>query len=99
MTVYVDNYRHRLGRMLMSHMIADTEAEMHAMAAKIGVTRRHYQGDHYDVCEHKRLFAIQRHGAVAITPRAMAKLRRRLMAGERGRHRRPLALTKTAELA
>jgi hypothetical protein len=33
---------------IVCHMIADTEAELHAMAARIGVARRWCQGDHYD---------------------------------------------------
>ena len=53
MTVYVDDmYKHalgRYGRMKMSHMIADTSEELHAMAARIGVEKRWYQGDHYDI--------------------------------------------------
>jgi hypothetical protein len=82
MTVYVDDMylrpMGRLGRMKMSHMIADTEAELHAMAAAIGLARRHYQGDHYDVSKGLRAKAIE-HGACAVTLRqlsAMGMLRR-----------------------
>jgi len=85
-TVYVDDmaapYKpaHRPGRTyVMCHMIADTEAELHAMADKIGVARKWYQGDHYDIAKSKRALAIE-HGARAITTRqlaCMAMLRRR----------------------
>lgn len=57
MTVYVDDMRARYGRMIMCHMLADTEDELHAMAATIGVARRWYQGDHYDICLTKRAAA------------------------------------------
>lgn len=47
MTVYVDDmYLHpigQFGRMKMSHLIADTDAELRAMADKIGVSRRWHQ--------------------------------------------------------
>lgn len=83
MTVYVDDMHRlpmgRLGRMKMSHMIADTEAELHAMADRIGVARRWYQGDHYDIAMSKRDAAIAA-GAVPITLRqlaCMAALRRK----------------------
>lgn len=70
MTVYVDDmYRSSIGqygRMKMSHMLSDDEAEIHAMAAKIGVDRRWYQGDHYDIALSKRALAIL-FGAVEIT--------------------------------
>lgn len=78
MTVYVDDMRAKLGRMIMCHMIADTEAELHAMAERIGVARKWHQGDHYDVVLSKRARAVQ-FGAVEITWRqagAMAMLRR-----------------------
>lgn len=70
----------RFGRMKMSHMIADgigfggasvstaaeREAELHAMAARIGMKRRWYQGDHYDVSLSMRALALAA-GAVEIT--------------------------------
>lgn len=60
--------RARFGRMVMCHMVADTEDELHAMARIIGVPRRWYQGDHHDICRSKRERAI-RAGAVEITYR------------------------------
>ncbi len=75
MTVYVDDmYRYPMGRfrrMKMSHMIADTEAELHSMADRIGVARRWYQGDHYDICLSLRSRAIAL-GAVEVTLRQLA---------------------------
>ena len=71
MTIYVDDMRARFGRMVMCHMIADTEAELHAMADKIGIARRWYQGDHYDIALSKRALAV-RHGAVEVTLRQLA---------------------------
>jgi len=69
MTVYVDDVRHRYGRMVMAHMWADTEAELHEMAQAIGVARRWFQRPpkaswkHYDICLSKKAEAIRR-GAV-----------------------------------
>lgn len=62
MTIFVDDmFRHPMGnygRYKMSHMIADTDEELHALARKIGVARKWFQGDHYDVCMEKRDLAI-----------------------------------------
>jgi hypothetical protein len=66
MTVYVDNMRAKFGRMIMCHMIAETDSELHEMADRIGIARRWHQGDHYDISLNKRALAIE-HGAVAIT--------------------------------
>lgn len=75
MTVYVDDMHlydmGKLYRMKMSHMIADTETELHQMATKIGVKRKWYQGDHYDISKSKRAMAI-RLGAVPISMRTLA---------------------------
>ncbi len=80
MTVFVDDmYRYPIGRfrgMQMSHLIADTEDELHAMADAIGVERRWYQGDHYDVPLPVRERAL-RNGAIAITYRQASAMRRR----------------------
>lgn len=73
MSVYVDDMRASYGRMVMCHMVADSEAELHAMAAAIGVDRRWYQGDHYDVCLAKRGLAVER-GALEITRREASRM-------------------------
>jgi hypothetical protein len=82
MAVYVDDmWRLPMGQfrgMRMSHMIADTEDELHAMADKLGLKREWYQGDHYDVSKGVRGKAIA-FGAREITVRqlsAMTMLRR-----------------------
>lgn len=75
MTVYVDDMHTvpmgRFGRMKMSHMIADTEEELHAMADRLLVARRWYQGDHYDISLGKRALAI-RFGAREVTMRQLS---------------------------
>ena len=70
MSVYVDASVHAYGRMVMCHMVADSEAELHTMAARIGVARRWYQGDHYDVCKAMRAAAV-RAGAIEVGPREL----------------------------
>lgn len=87
MTVYVDDMRAKFGRMIMCHMIADSDVELHAMAAKIGIARRwhqnpetmpHVSNSHYDIALSKRALAVAA-GAVEITWRqcgAMVALRR-----------------------
>ena len=65
MAVYVDDMRAPFGRMVMCHMVADTLDELHAMADRIGVARRWYQGPpggrwpHYDIALSKRSLAVQ----------------------------------------
>lgn len=66
MTVYVDDMKANFGRMIMCHMIATDEGELHAMADRIGIARRWYQGDHYDISLGKRALAVAA-GAVEIT--------------------------------
>lgn len=73
MTVYVDDFRARLGRMIMCHMAADTPAELHAMANKLGIARKHFRDDHYDICRSNRAKAV-RLGAVEVTRRQMVRI-------------------------
>lgn len=81
MTVYVDDMRARYGRMVMCHMLADTDAELHAMAATIGVAYHWWQApprhdSHYDIALSKRALAVAA-GAVEITLREAAAMNMR----------------------
>ena len=76
MTVYVDDMRAKFRGMLMCHMIADTEEELHAMADKISIKRAWYQGNHYDISLSRRADAV-RNGAVEITWCTLAKMKAR----------------------
>jgi hypothetical protein len=83
MTVYVDDMKapfkpgHVKGRTyVMCHMIADSDAELHAMADRIGVARKWHQAppahdSHYDIALSKRVLAVQA-GAREITLRQLA---------------------------
>lgn len=81
MSVYVDPPRHRFGRMIMCHMLADSPDELRAMADRIGVARRHFQAHastpHYDICKSKRTAAVAA-GAVEVSARQMVAVIRRL---------------------
>lgn len=71
MTVYVDDMKAKFGRMIMCHMIADTDEELHEMASKIGVKRKWHQkpgthNSHYDICLQMRDKAVTL-GATEIT--------------------------------
>ena len=108
MTVYVDDmYQMEFGRyglMKMSHMIADTSAELLAMARMIGVAARWLQhagepGEHFDIAKSKRELAIAA-GAVPITIRqcsAMCARRSRPRAARSfGFHPRPSRRSRVA---
>ena len=63
MTVYVDDMRARFGRMVMCHMLADTDDELLAMADRIGVARRWHQDagtyrSHFDIALSKRTLTV-----------------------------------------
>jgi hypothetical protein len=86
LTVYVDDWRQRAtvrGRTdRWSHLLADDPAELHALAAALGIPPRGYQRhrrsaalNHYDVPESLRQRAIAL-GAVPVTWRQMARLTR-----------------------
>lgn len=86
MAVYVDDMMAPLGRMLMCHMMADTTAELLAMADAIGVSRHHIQHpetrrEHFDISKGKRELAIAA-GAIPITWRQMGERAAAVRKGE-----------------
>lgn len=90
MTVYVDDMEAVYGRMKMCHMLADSDEELHAMAARIGVAQKWWQsplktsGSHYDIALTKKALALAA-GAKAITYReAGAMNTRRRATGQLG---------------
>lgn len=92
MTVYVDDMHTtplgQFGRMKMCHMIADTSAELYAMAERIGVNVKwvQYSGtarEHFDICTSKRAKAVA-FGAVEITMRETAMKVRDRRSASRG---------------
>ena len=82
-SVYVDvpMWPHR--SMIMCHMIADTPAELHAMADKIGVQRKWFQAPpkasfwHYDIAKSKRTLAVAA-GAIECDRNAFVENLRRI---------------------
>ena len=96
MPVYVDDMRAKFGRLVMCHMIADTEEELLTMADRIGVQRRwiQYPGTyrvHFDIALNKRALAVAA-GAKEITWRqaGMVQMRRR-QEEVKGLERMPIA--------
>ena len=82
MAVYVDGERNRFGRMIMCHMFADSLAELHQMAAAIGMDRDWFQPisfPHYDVSLTRRAEAVRR-GAVEVDRREGYHIRKRIRA-------------------
>lgn len=80
MAVYVDDMEASYGRMVMCHMLADTTAELLAMADKIGVARKWIQKagthhEHFDIAKSKRALAIQL-GAVEIDRQGLVDILR-----------------------
>jgi hypothetical protein len=81
-SVYVDGERNGFGRMVMCHMWADTLAELHEMAAKIGMRREWFQPlsfPHYDVSLSRRAAAVS-NGAIEVTRREGCEIRKRIHA-------------------
>ncbi|MCP4201886.1 MAG: DUF4031 domain-containing protein [bacterium] len=82
MAVYVDDARNPWGRMLLSHMAADTRGELERMARRLGLQPEWFQGSwdvrdrrwpHYDLCQSKRREAL-RLGARPVTCRELIKV-------------------------
>ena len=91
MAVYVDDPIWPLAGRLWCHMLADSEDELHAFAANLGLKRSSYQGPpvtknpHYDLTAFERNRAV-RLGAVPVTRHEIVRILRRLRAeaAERG---------------
>ena len=70
---------------LWCHLVSDTSYdELHAFAARLGIPRRGFQGDHYDLPEELRDAAVAL-GAQPVTGRELVTRLR--AAGLRRRHR------------
>ena len=81
MSVYVDNMRAPLGRMVMCHMLADSTRELLAMADRIGLQRLWLQKagtahEHFDISLSKRRDAVEA-GAVEIEMHETGEIVRR----------------------
>lgn len=81
MAVYVDRLRDwgwRLGP--SCHLIADTNEELHAFAARVGLKRAWFQakasGPHYDLTAGRRVLAVSL-GAVELEDRDFVEVLRR----------------------
>jgi hypothetical protein len=80
MAVYVDNMRAQYRGMVMCHMLADSTAELLAMADRIGVDRKHLQDagtyrEHFDICLTKRAAALQA-GATEVSMSELGRILR-----------------------
>lgn len=79
--VYVDEMRAKFGRMIMCHLVADSDEELHAMAARIGMKFEWHQKpgtykSHYDIALGKRALAI-RFGAKEINRAQLGEILKR----------------------
>lgn len=73
--------RAKFGRMVLCHMIADSDEELHAMAARIGMKPEWHQKpgthhSHYDISLSKRALAV-RFGAIEINRAQLAAILKR----------------------
>jgi hypothetical protein len=65
---------------LWCHLVSDASfEELHAFAAALGIPRRYFQGDHYDLPAHLRARALERGAQPVGTRELLAR-----MAGPRG---------------
>ena len=86
--IYVDDMRWPLGRMIMSHMMADTQEELREACDSLGLKREYIQHpgtwrEHLDVSQSKRDLAVKDLGAREVSQREMAMMRTERRARER----------------
>lgn len=81
MSVYVDAPVNPLGRMMMCHMMADTPAELSAMALALGLDLRWFQAHssapHFDIAKSKRALAVAA-GAIELDRREFVRMMKRV---------------------
>lgn len=80
--LYVDNARIPYRRMLMSHLIADSQKELLRATIQLGLKPAYIQHggtwkEHLDVCVSKRAYAIKHLGAKPVTSREIVAIGRR----------------------
>ncbi|CAK9078251.1 Beta sliding clamp (Beta clamp) (Sliding clamp) (Beta-clamp processivity factor) (DNA polymerase III beta sliding clamp subunit) (DNA polymerase III subunit beta) [Durusdinium trenchii] len=91
MMIYVDSAKNRLGRMIMSHMTADTMVELLEAADGVGLKREWFQGPpqhrhaHFDLCQAKRRALIEDFTVEIVSSRELARHARRLADDIKGR--------------
>ena len=75
-TVLVDEARWLWRGRRWCHLVSDESlAELHAFAARLGVPRRAFQGDHYDLDEPRRAQAIELGAEPVPSRELLARLR------------------------
>jgi hypothetical protein len=75
-TLYVDPPAWPGHGRLWSHLVSDASyAELHSFAARLGLPRRAFDGDHYDLPEHRYADAVAA-GAVETSSREVVRLLR-----------------------
>jgi hypothetical protein len=83
--VYVDDARIRWRGLLWSHLVANSEEELHAAAASLGIPRSRVQDKgrtlHYDLPESWRQRAIDDGVATPVGWRDVVRMRRSLARG------------------
>ena len=89
MTVYIDPPTWPGHGRLWSHLVSDTSyAELHAFAAQLGIPRRAFERDHYDVVAERYAVAVAAGAQPVSTREIVARLR---ASGLRRRKRSRLA--------
>jgi hypothetical protein len=75
--VYIGTRKYKYGRMIMSHMVADSLDELHNMAQFIGIPQKYFQNKkgkpHYDVSQVKKRKALAL-GAKEVNDRQIIKV-------------------------